>query len=172
MWSARTPVTPVDNADVRFAIDQLGKWIANADAKAGLLGAALAVLASAVAQQARVVAHRLPPGSLLDWASLLGFVVSASAVAMSSVFVLRAVSPVVTGSAQFSRYSWSSLADAPLDELMAQTDACIDREQGWAAATLLASIARRKFSNLRRAFRLGSVAAFVFVTVAAGNLVR
>jgi hypothetical protein len=159
---------PRDNGDVRFAIDQFARWIANADSKAGVLGIGLSVVAAAIGVQGRSLVHRLPAGSFGDWASALGLIASGAALALSTALVVRALSPVVAVPRRFSRYSWS-VADAPVAELVRADDA-LDREQAWLMASLLASIARRKFRNLRRAFGLWAFATIAFVAVALGNL--
>ena len=70
------------------------------------------------------MARHLPPGSIGDWASVLGLTVSLGALVASITFVVRAVAPTVMCTERFSRYSWS-VADAPIasivNEMMAAT---------------------------------------------------
>jgi hypothetical protein len=169
MGRARVSTATPDNADARFAIDQFARWIANADTKAGLLAAAMVILASAIGQQAASLSHRLPPGSFGGWVSLGGLVVAAGAVVASIAFVVRAVTPTVHASDGFSRYSLVSVAGASVAELIG-ADPDVDREQGWETATLLARIALRKFRNLRRAFRWWAVGALAFLVVVLADL--
>jgi hypothetical protein len=169
MSRARVSTATLDNGDARFAIDQFARWIANADTKAGLLAAAMVILASALGQQGAPLSHRLPPGSFGGWVSLCGLVVSAGAVVASTTFLVRAVAPSVEASEGFSRYSLVSVADASVADLV-RANSDLDRDQGWGTATLLARIALRKFRNLRHAFRWWAVGALAFLVVVLADL--
>lgn len=160
-----------DSGDARFAIDQFGRWIANADTKASLLAAALLIMAGALDEQGRAVVHRLPPTSFADWASLLALVVATGAAVASIGFLVRTVTPRIHESGRFSRYSFDSVADASLQDLV-HADRGADREHGWLTASVLASIARRKFRNLQRAFAWWTLCALAFLVLAAVNLGR
>lgn len=151
-----------DSGDARFAIDQFGRWIGNADAKAGLLAAGLVTLAGAAAQQGGDVGRHLPPATVAGWVTLLGLVACAGAMVTAAAFLVRAVTPSIEAPAGFSRYSWVSMAAASPAELVAAEPAA-DREQGWRTAVLLASIASRKFRSLRWAFRWSAVGAVAFL---------
>lgn len=50
-----------DLADAHHAIDYAGTWINNADTKAGLLSAALAVVLAATSQQSKAIGDVLRP---------------------------------------------------------------------------------------------------------------
>jgi hypothetical protein len=160
-----------DSGDARFAIDQFGRWIANADTKASLLAAALVIMGGALGDQGRTVGHRLPPTSFADWLSLVALLAATGAIVTSVGFLVGVVSPRLEESDEFSRYSFPSVADAPIAELV-RVDGGSDREHGWRTATVLASIARRKFRCLRRAFAWWVVAGSAFVVLALVNLGR
>lgn len=154
-----------ESGDARFAIDQFGRWIANADTKAGLLAAALVIMGGALGDQSRVVGHRLPPTSFADWISLVALLAATGAIVTSIGFLVGVVSPRLEQPDGFSRYSFPSVADAPIAELV-RVDGGSDREHGWRTASVLASIACRKFRCLRRAFAWWVVAGFAFVVLA------
>jgi hypothetical protein len=160
-----------DNTDVRFAIDQFARLITNADAKGGLLGAALAVLVDSVGQQGRAIAHRLPPASTVDWAALLALLTGIAAIGLSVAFLVRAVVPRIERSGGFSRYSWPSVVVVPTGELVA-ADELSDREHGWRTAKIMASIAGRKFESLRWAFLCWVLGTVALLVVALLNLGR
>lgn len=160
-----------DSGDARFAIDQFGRWIANADTKASLLAAALLIMVGALGEQGRAVVHRLPPVSVADWGSLLALAVATGTAVASIGFLVRTVTPRIQRTDRFSRYSFDSVADAQLQDLV-QADTEADREHGWLTASVLASIARRKFRNLQRAFAWSALSALAFLVLAAVNLGR
>lgn len=160
-----------DSGDARFVIDHFTRWIANADTKAGMLAAALIITADALGEQGRIVANRLPPRSPAEWVAVLALLVCTCGIVASVAFLLRTVTPRVEMSVRFSRYSFASVADAPIADLV-RMDRGSDREQGWRTATILASIARRKFRNLQRAFAWWMFAGLAFILLALANLGR
>jgi hypothetical protein len=150
-------------------MDQFARWITNADTKAGLLAAALAILTGWVAQRMGTVVHRLPPGSLVEWIVLLGLLTSAAAIVLSTAFLVCAVIPRVHEPRLFSRYSWPSVAGASVADLVL-TERRSEREESWQTAHILASIARRKFRHVRRAFLWWTLGTLSFLLAGMGSL--
>jgi Pycsar effector protein len=160
-----------DSGDARFFIDHFTRWIANADTKAGMLAAAQIIMAGALGDQGRTVVHRLPPGSPAEWAALVALLVATAGVALSIGFLIRTVRPRIEAAGGFSRYSFASVADAAIADLV-RVDRGADREQGWRTAAILAAIARRKFRDLQRAFGWWAFAGVAFLVLALMNLGR
>lgn len=154
MPAAQTPAVHISgdvDTDARFAITHVATSIANADAKAGLLAAALTFTVAAVAGQGAQIAKLIRSHSVLDGFALLAMALAVLALVVSALHVLRAVQPRVD-SADSTRFDWPSLADADVEALMAVPPAAAGRE-AWLHAKQLSLIARAKFAAIAVALR-------------------
>ncbi|WP_204072741.1 Pycsar system effector family protein [Planotetraspora phitsanulokensis] len=161
MWLERKKVPEPDSADAHFAISQFSAWIMNADTKAGVLAAALAILINGLLGQKIAITALLPPRNVAAWLPLTALTGSAICIIAASMHLILAVRPKIRQD-EFSRYSWPSVSKSTISQLVSRgTDT--DREEAWKTAHTLASIAEIKFRRLRVAFIWWLIAALLLL---------
>ncbi|MEU7478617.1 Pycsar system effector family protein [Lentzea sp. NPDC042327] len=148
-------------SDAELAIEQSTTWIKNADVKAGLCATAVAGVATAVASQRPILGTVAKSAGVVNVLALVALGLSAAALIASAFFLVKVLLPRTAPGAH-SRYSWPSLAQLPLDDLMSRTPA--GEEAGWAYAQTLARIAQAKYRSLRWALMLWFVSATLLIT--------
>jgi hypothetical protein len=156
--------------DVRLLIEQTGEWIRSADAKAGLLGAALAVLVSAIAAKfdRPHVAHWSDfPGDAIKATLLVATMLS---IVKSAYHMKGVLIPRTPPGAEATRYSWPRVADLPVDHLTA-LPAADSRREAWVQAKTLSIIAKVKHRQFILALRWSAIATVLFL-IWVGALVR
>jgi hypothetical protein len=156
-------------ADAKFAIQESGNWIKNADTKSTLIAAAVGVVATASASKADVV-YRAFSGGKLGCASLLllALIVAYVVTLLVTAYCLyRALSPRTDHLVDLNRFAWPSVvARGPsLPELSwAKVN-----EEAWAQNYMLACIARDKYRAFKSAltwFGLNLAAAVLMIFAA------
>jgi hypothetical protein len=98
-------------ADAKFAIQESGNWIKNADTKSTLIAAAVGVVATASASKADVV-YRAFSGGKLGCASLLllALIVAYVVTLLVTAYCLyRALSPRTDHLVDLNRFAWPSV---------------------------------------------------------------
>lgn len=158
----RSTATQVNSDDARFAITQMSAWIANADVKAGLIATADTVLVSALVSQRREAVDSARQLDVTDAIGLISLGLSALGVLWSAFYLLQVLTPRMR-SVQKTRYSWPSLAQAKVDDLI-DADPETDRREAWTSAIALANIAARKYRATRRSL-IGWIVGGVFLLV-------
>lgn len=135
----------------------------NADAKIGLLAAALTLLAGGVVRQRRQVETLLQadmhPRAAI---ALVVFTVCVLTLAAAAFFLERALRPRLTNDQQ-SRFSFPYLADVDINALML-SDATQVRREAWVQAKTLAIIARAKYRCFSKALSFGLFSGVAFLT--------
>jgi hypothetical protein len=138
-------------SDAFQMIGSTGAWINNADTKAGLLAAAVAVLVAALAQQMSVLAEVLRPHGPTAWIalSLLSLLVMDMCTAVLALgFVIR---PRTQLPETHSRFSFPTIADPAWKYHPAnRTEVAAE---AWSQARVLARIATVKFQVVKIAAR-------------------
>lgn len=148
--------------DVRLTLEQSGEWIRAADAKTGLLGAALAVLVAAITakfDRAHVAHWSDFPGDAIK-AGLLAvtlFSLVKSAYNMKNVLI-----PRTQPGSERTRYSWPWVESASIEELV-QLPHSTSRREAWVQAKTLAAIAKAKHSNFKIALRWSAITTGFFL---------
>lgn len=140
-----------DLADAHQAMGYFTIWIQNADTKAGLLSAALAVVLGAMAQQGKVLGDVLRPNHLGEWAALvllccLGFTVLVATISLALVLTPRTPPPQEPSRFGFPTVASDEWKHSPATRAQAGAEA-------WGQAQVLALIAARKYATLRFAAR-------------------
>lgn len=152
------PIVPVepasDLADAHHAIGYAGMWINNADTKAGLLSAALAVVVAAATQQSRVIGDVLRPGGGGEWAALVVLCLLGLAIVVGVVALGLVITPRTPPPAAPSRFGFPTLASHGWRHVPATRAQAA--EEAWGQAHVLSRIATRKFAALR----VASIAVF------------
>jgi hypothetical protein len=143
----REPVKSPD--DARQAIAQMTAWVNNADVKAGLIATADTVLAGAVATQRAQVVRSAKTLDVVDVFALAALGTTVLGVLWCGFFLLRALMPRVRRGV-FSRYSWTTLAEADPRSLT-RTAPDAERAEAWAIAIALAQIVEAKYRAVRLA---------------------
>lgn len=148
--------------DVRFILEQTGEWIRAADAKAGLLGAALAVLVSAITvkfDRAHVENWSNFPGDAIK----AGLLVATMLALVKSAYHLKGVLlPRTQPGSESTRYSWPWVESSTADRLM-QLSPSTSRREGWIQAKTLAIIAKEKHQNFTAALRWSAITTGLFL---------
>ncbi len=143
-----TATDPCDDlVDAHHAIGYAGTWINNADTKAGLLAAALAVVVAGATQQAEAMSDALRPGDGSEVAALILLCLLGAAVATATVGLALATIPRTPPPQAPSRFGFPTLAShgwrhVPATRAQAAAEA-------WGQAQVLAGIAARKYVRLR-----------------------
>lgn len=141
------------------ATSEFGRWIQNADVKAGLLTAvAGSVIAGVVSQRGAAAPTETPAVPVLSLV-LLAAVLLALALGFAELALSQA-SRLTPSAATYLSFPW--VADRDLDELAR----CADEEDpsaAWEHVRLLARIARAKHRHLRRAVWCVTAAAALFL---------
>ena len=149
--STKAKISGDVDTDARFAITHVAAFITNADAKAGLLAAALSFTVAAVAGQRPEIAKLIHSHTAADGLALSMMALAVLAFTISAVHVVQAIQPRVD-SAVSTRFGWPTLADAEIDDLVAVCAAAAVRE-AWLHAKQLSLIARAKFTAITVALR-------------------
>src|SRR5690348_12393613 len=121
-----------DCEDAYFAVNQFTTWINNADAKAGFLSAALAILADGLVRESNGHFKDLRHLSFRQWCATTTIALSVLFSIISAVYLIRAIYPRFQ-SQSFSRYSWPSVARASYENLL-KTDRRHSRDEAWMTA--------------------------------------
>ncbi|MCX5293635.1 hypothetical protein [Streptomyces sp. NBC_00183] len=148
--------------DVRLVIEQTGEWIRSADAKTGLLGAALAVLVSAIAA-------KFDRPHIAHWSDFPGDAIKAALLAATMLSIVKSayhmkgvLVPRTPPGAEETRYSWPRVADLPIDQLTA-LPAANSRREAWVQAKTLSIIAKVKHHQFILALRWSAIATALFL---------
>ncbi|GAA4902892.1 hypothetical protein GCM10023405_24710 [Streptomonospora salina] len=165
------PVTPATERpgvgppgeDALFAIDQTGQWIRSADTKAGLLGAALSVLATGVAAEAaKSGVPVLDAASVRESLSGWLLIILAAFLVIAIALTVKTVSPRISTPRYRSRYSWPWLnAMDPME--LSRLGSTNSRHEAWVQAIYLAGVAEAKHRSLRLALRFFAAAGVLFL---------
>ncbi|GAA1251954.1 hypothetical protein GCM10009609_14110 [Pseudonocardia aurantiaca] len=140
-------------------ITQTSSWIFNADAKAGLLLAALAVLGAALTGQLQSTLRGYLVFGVREVAGLVLFAVAAAMLGISVFYIYRVLVPRLDETSSESRFSWPWVSQQALDLIFRREPGGVRRE-AWVQAVALSGIARAKFSAFRAALQfaiIGSV---------------
>lgn len=160
--SAPTVVDHDPGEDVRFVLEQTGEWIRAADAKIGLLSAAIAVIVAAITgkfDRAHVAHWSNFPGDAIKAGLLAATMLSLvkSAYHMKGVLV-----PRVQPGSEGTRYSWPWVETSPVDTLT-QLPSSTSRREAWVQAKTLAAIAVEKHRNFTAALRWSAITTGLFL---------
>jgi hypothetical protein len=139
-------VVTVEVEDVRFAVTQFSAWVTNADTKAGLGLAGVALLVNGMVAVRPLFARNLPPATVRTWCFVTTYTMTTACVLITVGCLTLALLPRID-TQRFSRYSWPLVSRATEQELFALSPKT-ERIEGWHAAHALAQIARRKFRYL------------------------
>lgn len=146
-----------DLTDAHHAIGYFSTWINNADTKAGLLSAALAVVIAGGAQQAHSIGDVARPDGPSELAALVVLCLLGAALAVGIVALAMVVTPRTPHSQPPSRFGFPTVAShAWRCERSSRENAA---SEAWGQAHVLAQIAARKFVSLR----LASISVFTAV---------
>lgn len=155
--------------DARFAIQESGNWIKNADTKSTIIAAAAGVVAAATASKADVVYRAFSSGKLGCSAMLLlmliiGYVAT---LLVTASYLYRALSPRTDLLPDVNRFAWPSvISGGPAVPELSWAKVI---QEAWAQNYMLACIARdkyRAFKNALRWFGLSLAAAVILISVA------
>lgn len=158
--NASTTVTD----DAYQAITTIGGWVTNAEAKVGLLTAAVTVLAGAVVRQRDQVEQLLL--ATVDTRGLIGLIalgVCVVALVVCAWHLFRALQPHLDVGQEPSRFAFPDLAGAELEVLADPASVATARREAWVQAQTLARIARDKYRSFALALRAGIAAGIAFV---------
>lgn len=158
--------------DAKFAMQEFGNWIKNADTKVTVLAAALGVVITATASKADVFRGTLSnPHFSCKLVLIAALILWAAAAVTTAAFVYQALIPRTT-SAESNRFAWPAIAAMP------QPPADLDRrtviEEAWRQNHTLAQIALCKYSAFKNALRafgfvLGLSAAAIAIATWGGS---
>lgn len=153
--SETTSVEPKDDLeDGHQALAYTATWINNADTKAGLLSAAVAVVLAGITQQAHSIKNVLSPAGGGEWAALSLFALLAGALMVAIIALAKVITPRMPLPQSPSRFGFPTLASPTWRHHPATREGAA--EEVWQQARLLSSIARSKFGSLR----VASIATF------------
>lgn len=146
--------TADDLADAHHAIDYFSNWVKNADTKAGLLSAVLAVVIAGGAQQADAIGDITRPNGPGEMAALVVMCLLGAALVVGILALAMVVTPRTPPPQAPSRFGFPTVAShAWRGERVSRDEAA---SEAWGQARVLAQIAARKFVTLR----VASVAVF------------
>lgn len=146
--------------DVRFLIAQTSANIANADTKAGLLVAGLAVLLGGIATHGQSLLREPWRQGWHNIASAVGLSLAAVFAIASALLLVRVLIPRTFQPTEATRFAWPWLEAQTLDDLVKMPDESLRRE-AWIQVIELARIANKKY----RAFKLGLICILVSALV-------
>ncbi|MCC8453392.1 MULTISPECIES: hypothetical protein [Streptomyces] len=147
--------------DVRFVLEQTGEWIRAADAKTGLLGAALAVLVAAIAakfDRAHIAHWSDFPGDAIKGAILVATMLALIKAAYHMKGVLL---PRTQSGDEDTRFSWPWVEKSTTEDLV-RLSAATARREAWTQAKTLASIAKAKHEQFTYALKWSSITTALF----------
>lgn len=149
--------------DARLAIQEIGGWIKNADAKVTILGAGVGVLFGATASRLQIIveAYRVA-GAFSAVFLLLAILLAVSFLGVGGS-VYWALRPR-TSHVPRNRFAWPALANVAPEELDFDSESVAG--EAWLQARDLANIAKRKYG----AFGVG-LKFFGFSLLAFGGLI-
>lgn len=154
----RTQAAPPDAGtgweDAELVIQETGNWIRNADTKATVLAAALALtISTSVTHCAGVLAaYHDRGGSIGRWIIIVASLVAAATLLLSIFNVYKTLVPRTTPETAFNRFGWPSIATCPHPPTKLEPGAL--RDDAWRQCYQLALIAQGKFRHFK--FALGS----------------
>ena len=133
-------------ADAHQAVGYAGGWVNNADTKAGLLSAAVAVVIAATSQQAgaiKAVARFKHSSDVVAFTlfCLLGVAVTVALIALATALVPRTPPPQMSSRFGFPTLASPGWTPSPVTRAEAADEA-------WNQARVLSTIAQRKFVSL------------------------
>lgn len=163
-----TATDPSDDLlDAHHAIGYAGTWINNADTKAGLLAAALAVVVAGATQQAEAIGDALRPANggeavALVLLGMLGATVATATVGLGLATIPRTPPPQAPSRFDFPTLTSHGWRHVPATRAQAAAEA-------WGQAQVLSRIAARKYAMLRVAMTavFGSLPLYAAWSVAA-----
>jgi hypothetical protein len=153
-------------------IQETGNWIRNADTKATVLAAALALtISTAVTHCAGVVdAYHGRGGVIGRWIIIVASLLAAATLLLSIVNVYKTLLPRTSAETTFNRFGWPSIAAS--SHPPTKLDPAGLRDEAWRQSYQLALIAQAKFHHFRLGLRFFLSAifflSFTFIAVAAG----
>lgn len=139
--------------DARFAIQETGNWIKNADTKSTVVAAATGVVATALASKAGAVHEAFANGGLACIGPMLVLlIVSYIATLIGTTTCLyRALSPRTRPTSMSNRFAWPS-AELNGPEVPNSSWTVVQRE-AWGQNYMLACIAGAKYRAFRSALQ-------------------
>ena len=155
--------------DAKFAIQETGNWIKNADTKSTVVAAATGVVATASASNADTVHGAFMSGKLGCAGPLVVLLILAyiGTLVVAAAYLYLALSPRTDPLAEPNRFAWPSVAfgssQSP-DDLWSSVQA-----EAWHQNYMLACIARAKyraFSGALKWFGANLIAAIVIICIA------
>lgn len=148
--------------DAFQALSSVNSWVNNADAKIGLLAAALTVLAGGAVRERALVEDTITGDSTGRTSGALAlFGLCVVALAVAAVCLLRGLRARVADDTP-SRFAFPYAASAKLDELTRARPGQIRRE-AWMQVQTLSIIAMRKYRFFNWALTWGIVAGLALV---------
>lgn len=155
--------------DAKFAIQESGNWIKNADTKSTVIAAATGVVASALASRADTV-HKAFTEGRLGCAGPIVTLLILSYIATLTVTVLhlyRALAPRTRPLNASNRFAWPSVELCGRE--VPDSNWAIVQDEAWSQNYMLACIAGAKYRALKRALGWfgGSLALAIAITCVA-----
>ncbi|MEU1171926.1 hypothetical protein [Streptomyces microflavus] len=162
--SATASISPSDQdpgEDVRFVLEQTGEWIRAADAKTGLLGAALAILVTAITAKfdRAHIAHwsDFPDGAIKG----VMLMTTMLALIKSAYHMKGVLLPRIQPGDGDTRFSWPWIDKTTTEQLIRLSSATTRRE-AWIQAKTLSSIAKTKHEQFTYALKWSAVTTALF----------
>ncbi|MFJ3940063.1 hypothetical protein [Streptomyces parvus] len=147
---------------MRFALEQTGEWIRAADAKTGLLGAALAVLVAAITA-------KFDRAHVANWSEFPGDAIKAGLLAVTLISLVKSaynmksvLAPRTQPGSEATRYSWPWVESTSIEGLV-QLPPSTSRREAWVQAKTLAIIAKEKHRNFTVALRWSAITTGFFL---------
>lgn len=133
--------------DARFAITQFSFWINNADAKAGLLATAVALLVVSVVSQKSSIVELFPLTTATHRISFISLCLASLLLTFSVGALFLTLKPRRMHS-EFSRYSWVAVSKETPKSMLTRARFETERADAWETAIVLAKIVERKVRTL------------------------
>jgi hypothetical protein len=133
-------------------MEHVAHWVRFADTKATILAAGLGVIITMLMTNASTVEAGIREGCV-QGATVAVLAVGACGAALWTLYwVVSAIAPrTSTYSYQLNRFAWPALAGASLEQIKSHVDGSNIDDDAWLQTTLLASIAKQKFTACMRA---------------------
>lgn len=177
MWRRRAPrhqppttgaQPALERSGAAVALDHVAQWVRFADTKATILAAGLGVVLSVLAASADGTASTIDGGGLGAVLVLVLVALTAGALVMTLVYVVRAIRPQTTEPDSMNRFAWPSLASTTVKDL--QQHVATDPEpEAWRQVHALAGVARSKYAACNAAvtwFALLVITSFLCISAA------
>lgn len=140
-------------ADAKFAIQETGNWIKNADTKSTVVAAATGVVATASASKAGSVHAAFASGKLGCGGILFAVVIIVYifALLVTAYYLYAALSPRTQLQVQANRFAWPNVASSG-GAIPDNSRATVEAE-AWSQNYMLGCIASKKFGAFKGALR-------------------